>query len=245
MKVQNCYWGNPKKSDYDLILDYYSATKINSIQTSSVPLAQYWKNTDRALEKVAKALGLQVEVADVYFEYPTKSSKSNKASMSDVMIITENSKIAIEAKYTEYAKIKYETINDWLKKGNNKNKIDVLEHWKNIVSTFSNLDLNNLQNLPYQFLHRSASACFENPGTAFVMFQLFWDDKTSGNLKIFINDIKKYVDIINPMPKLNYYIHTIEITNCKIIDKNDVFQKIKDDDVYSFGKEEFIKILST
>jgi|GEM_PF-3276479 hypothetical protein len=30
MKVQNCYWGNPKKSDYDLILDYYSATKINS-----------------------------------------------------------------------------------------------------------------------------------------------------------------------------------------------------------------------
>jgi hypothetical protein len=47
------------------------------------------------------------------------------------------------------------------------------------------------------------------------------------------------------MPKLNYYIHTIEITNCKIIDKNDVFQKIKDDDVYSFGKEEFIKILST
>jgi hypothetical protein len=190
-------------------------------------LAQYWKNTDRALEKVAKSLGLQVEVADVYFEYPTKSSKSNKASMSDVMIITENSKIAIEAKYTEYA------------------KIDVLEHWKNIVSTFSNLDLNNLQNLPYQFLHRSASACFENPGTAFVMFQLFWDDKTSGNLKIFINDIKKYVDIINPMPKLNYYIHTIEITNCKIIDKNDVFQKIKDDDVYSFGKEEFIKILST
>ena len=49
MKKIKVSWGSPTDYSYDQILDIYSGTKINSIQTSSIPLAQYWKELDHAV----------------------------------------------------------------------------------------------------------------------------------------------------------------------------------------------------
>ncbi len=37
-------FGNPDVQGYSVILDYYGGIQINSDRTSSVPLAQYWKD---------------------------------------------------------------------------------------------------------------------------------------------------------------------------------------------------------
>ncbi|UJS16266.1 MAG: hypothetical protein L3J17_10090 [Candidatus Jettenia sp.] len=110
MEIRNLSWGNPTENDFDLILDFYSGTKINSDRTSSVPLAQYWKNTNNAITFIAQKIKLQSNSVSIYFEYPTKSAGRNKSSMSDVMIVSDKCKIAIEGKFTEYQKAEYESI---------------------------------------------------------------------------------------------------------------------------------------
>jgi hypothetical protein len=242
MKLNNVFWGNPKCSDYESILDYYSGTKINSIRTSSVPLAQYWKNTGKVLGIIDKELGIGSGNADVYFEYPTKSTPKNKSSMSDVMIITGKSKIAIEAKYTEYAKSKYEAIGEWLKTSDSENRRGVLEHWISIIKPYSSVCAEGYLDLPYQLLHRTASACFGKPESAYVIFQLFWDSKTEKHLGTFTKKIQRAVDIVKPNDRLKYFIHLIEIKDIRDTDMNDVFQIIKSREVYVFGREEIRNI---
>lgn len=231
-------WGNPKKNDYDLILDHFSATNINSIETSSIPLAQYWQNYQKGLSKLSSKLNTTFDNVSLFFEFPTKSFKSNKSSMTDLMIISDYNKIAIEAKYTEYHRSTYETIKDWYKKSKSENRLNVLNHWKEIISDFSNGSIDESSELAYQFLHRTASACYENTNTAYVVYQLFWDEETKTSLKGFEEDIKKYVAIINPNEKLKFFIHKIQITNKAKVKKDTVFQEMKSKAIYEFGIEE-------
>ena len=46
------FWGNPTEINYDSILDHFSGTSIHSSKTSSVPLAQYWKDTESRLTEL-------------------------------------------------------------------------------------------------------------------------------------------------------------------------------------------------
>lgn len=130
MEIRNLSWGNPTENDFDLILDFYSGTKINSDRTSSVPLAQYWKNTNNVIAFIAQKIKLQSNSVSIYFEYPTKSAGRNKSSMSDVMIVSDKYKIAIEGKFTEYQNAEYESIKKWFNKSKPENRINVINHWK-------------------------------------------------------------------------------------------------------------------
>ena len=231
-------WGNPKENDYELILDYFSGTKINSIQTSSIPLAQYWKNYQHGLSVLSNKINIKNKNISMFFEFPTKSFRSNKSSMTDLMILSDNNKIAIESKYTEYEKSIYESISSWYNKNKSENKLNVLNHWKNIISEFSNGCFDESSELAYQFLHRTASACYENKNIAYVMYQLFWDDNTRKSLKLFEDDIKKYIRIISPNNRLKYLIHKIEIVNIAQTKMDSIFQEMKYKNIYEFGNEE-------
>jgi len=171
------FFGRPDFTDYNEILDMFSNSKLNSIKTSTVPHVQYWKNTQKAVNVIEKNLDLILNNSELFFEYSTPSFGSNKSSMTDLMIIAQNCKIAIEAKYTEYVKGKYQTISEWYSDGKNKeNRLNVLEYWKSLISNFSDCeDLGITSSLPYQFLHRTASACYRNEGYAAVIYQLFYD----------------------------------------------------------------------
>ena len=242
MKINSIFWGNPKISDYDLILDYYSGTKINSIKTSSVPLAQYWKKPEKALKILSKYLNIPIENTEIYFEYPTKSFGKNRSSMSDIMIISDRIKIAIEAKYTEYKKMKYQTIKDWKKEGDSDNRDQVLNHWMKIIAPFSNIESSSIDEIPYQFFHRTASACCENKNIACVLYQIFWDIETQEKLTKFLEYLKKSIKLIKPNNKLIYNIQKIRVNQIKDIDKNYVFQKIKTDEIYKFGDIEWVNV---
>ena len=239
MKIRKIGWGNPENSEYDILLDHFSGTKIQSIKTSSVPLAQYWQNTEKRLEQISKILNENLQDVEIYFEYPTPSLGRAKASMTDVMIIAKNIKIAIEAKYTEYQKTKYQEIRKWLKEDKKKHREDVLKHWWEMIRPFvsSSLDIEEIFSLPYQFFHRTASACYNNKGNAYVLYQLFWDKDTKERLEKFKELINRSVEILQPKEKLKIIAQEIEVIkrpDPKKIHKSDVFQRMKSKEIYEF-----------
>jgi|SRR3972149_1860479 len=235
MRINGIIWGNPEISDYDLILDYFSGTKIHSIKTSSVPLAQYWKQTEKRITSVSRILNENLHDVDIYFEYPTRSLGRSKSSMSDIMIFAKNIKIAIEGKYTEYKKTNYQEINNWLKE-NKEYRLKVLDHWKEMIIPFvnSSLDINEIGRLPYQFFHRTASACFDNTGKAYVLYQLFWDDDTKSDLDKFKSLINKAADSLCVKDNLRIILQNIKIKNINKCNIKDVFQIMKSSNIYEF-----------
>lgn len=128
------YFGQPSSLESDLVLDIFSGTKINSNRTSSIRLAQVWENTDTRLNNLLSEVDSNLEfVKDTSFcfEYPTKPRQGKgKASMTDLMILCGNYKIAIKAKFTEYTKSRHtQKIKSWLKSGEHPdNKEMVLEY---------------------------------------------------------------------------------------------------------------------
>lgn len=84
------YFGQPTSLDYDLVLDMFSGTKINSNRTSSVPLVEFWRDTNARLQQLMSMIDRNINsdcVASLCFEYPTKPKDGKgKASMTDLMM---------------------------------------------------------------------------------------------------------------------------------------------------------------
>ena len=90
--------------------------------------------------------------------------------MTDLMILCDDFKIAIEAKFTEYAKMKTDPIDKWKNNGDKENRLKGLNYWTSLISPFSNgFDNEALQQISYQFYHRTASACKDSK-RAFVVY---------------------------------------------------------------------------
>jgi len=239
-------FGKPNYYDYSTLLDQFSGTKINSIKTSSIPLVQFWQNTDIRLNELLKTLALTSDNVKLCFEYPTPSDGKGKSSMTDLMIICDDTiKIAIEAKFTEYLKnnFKNETINKWLSIKNTDNRKIVLAHWTELIEPFSNkLGKSLIQDINYQFYHRTASACF-NSNKAVVLYQVFKEVDSENDFQNYIASLKDNVIKINPNNKLSFYVWEIE-TKLKVDPTNirDPFTEIKFRDIYEFGKTNIIKL---
>jgi hypothetical protein len=238
-------FGQPNSYDFDTILDQFSGTKINSFRTSSIPLVQFWKETDSRLNELFGKIGLHSDKQILCFEYPTKPKEGiGKSSMTDLMILCDDFKIAIEAKFTEYEKMKPDPIYKWKNNGDNiANKLKVLDYWTSLIRPFSNgFDNDSLQQISYQFYHRTASACKDSK-RAFVVYQVFYDNETCGFLKDYNSKLKDYARVLNPNDKLSYYIWEIEVVQ-KIKDnkKKDPFGEMKFQNIYEIIKTDLYKI---
>ena len=247
---------------YDQVLDVLSTTKTNSSMTSSIPLADFW-HPDRNLpqkEYIIRCLGLDAKnlnEADYCFEYPTpaflnrkcgKTIRYSKASMTDLMILLgESRRVTIEAKYTEYAKSdKYAPIlNEWCNGAEHRKKIiqcwiDYIKHGGRCeISTVDEL-LKDSPDLPYQFLHRTASACFmcDHP---ILVYQLFYDNKDDkpSKMKEFEALLKSCAQQLRLIPeRLPFYIIEVEVTSPPPLvyeGASDLFTEMKQSAMYTFG----------
>lgn len=238
-------WGNPKQDDFNSILDAYSNTSVNSNYTSSIPLAQYWKQTEKVLQNLSRSLHLKGKENNVYFEYPAPSVGNAKSSMSDVMLITGNEKVAIEVKFTEVNE-NYESIKDWYSRVKTGNK--VLPHWVEILKPFiKNPDsISKDSEIPYQFLHRTASACYVNNERAICLYQIFVSEETEENYKSFVENLSSSIAELNPHDNLEFYIQKIHVIPRDLkrdLQKDDnFFGQIKNgEQLFSFGEEIFYK----
>ena len=250
MEIKSINWGNPKPSlNYNFILDAFSNTKINSNQTSSIPLAQYWKDYTNNLQKLTRNLHLESKTCELFFEYPTPSYSNNKSSFTDLMIFTEIAKIAIEAKYTELME-SYETITKWFQSAGSKtseeNRKNVLNHWASIIKPFTECQIDETSQIPYQFLHRTASSCFETKN-AVVIYQVFYDVQTKSKLQGFKDTLVNAIQLIKPKSQLKFYLHAVELISTPTYSTNkeeldSIFQEIKTKKLYKFGSEHFTEL---
>lgn len=189
---------------YDQTLEALSLTKTNSHKTSSLPLADFWHPERNMLQKkdLFRHIGLDMQNwmnADYYFEYATPAFKNresgqmiaySKPSMTDLMIISrENTRITIEAKYTEYVnKEEYTPIlSTWY--GGADHKKEIIQCWIDYINRSGCGSITQAEellssDLPYQFLHRTASACF-NCKLPILVYQLFYDNEQFDKMKAF------------------------------------------------------------
>ena len=210
--MNSYHYGNPEKQDWSHVADVFAAHEsLNSERTSSLPLAQFWKEENlkdrvKNLETICPGITILPAGSELYFEYGISVPDGygrGKASMTDLMIISKQHAIAIEAKYTEVAK-RYETIKSWLKKSSkadDNNRVKVLNGWLKYISEANCFAANlkdserQIQNVPYQLVHRIASACAVanriNVSPA-VIYQIFYDKETCKKAAKFALDDMSY-----------------------------------------------------
>lgn len=242
--ITNVRYGKPCSYDYDILLDHFSGVNTNSIRTSTIPLVQFWKDTNRRTVQLLEALRESTNSATLCFEYPTVSPKGRgKASMTDLMLLCGSSKIAVEAKFTEYLPVNGdpEKIESWLTKGKEENRQLVLEGWSTLIAPFS-LGINRalLPALDYQFFHRTASACAGSE-KAGVVYLLFYEKETEAAMHAYTERLKVMAEIINPKKTLTFHVWQVEVSSIDEVEDS-AFAAMKTQSVYRFGEERFIRL---
>lgn len=216
------------------VIEPYLVPAYEQNAKGAAALAQYWKDYPKRLIEIEHQAGLSLEHPHIYFEYATESLGDSNASMSDVMIVADGVRVAIEAKFTEFAKYGFETIGKWLSLSNDNrdNKIRVLEHWVNKITPYSEGNLTNIEDLPYQFLHRLACVCDKNPGHAVLLYQLFIDDETRPTLDEMLNVFSAARERINPKSNLKILFQQIECRQVRHYNRDElkyIFSNMKSD----------------
>ena len=204
--MSSYHYGKPENADsWEYAASIFAAHEsVNSEKTSSLPLVQFWKPNERlsvqgkedccadGFFRACKIgdLAFDLRTAEFSFEYPVPTQRGRgKASMTDLMITTNKFAMAIEAKWTECKENYKPTIDKWLNEGKNlENRKLVLNGWLDYINKFlpnnKCLDIdNNIAQIPYQFLHRVASACYvamKKGVVPVVIYQLFFDDGNNG-----------------------------------------------------------------
>ena len=258
--MNSYYYGNPEKQDWAHVADVFAAHEsLNSERTSSLPLVQFWKDNKlnkrvSSLEKLCPGVKLLSAGSELYFEYgvsvPNRCGRG-KASMTDLMIISKQHAIAVEAKYTEVTK-RYESIKSWLNKNpqdNNDNKIKVLKGWLQYIFEAdcfaTNLEFHErrsqIQTVPYQLVHRIASACAvakKKQVLPVVIYQIFYDDDTREKASKFAVNLRAWVKTLGLKSDFRFYAIGVPILKGpkKTTKPNDLFLQMKKDDVYTFGE---------
>lgn len=261
------YYFGSTENTYDKVLDGLYTTDVHSYKASSLPLAEFWKPENSFyINQLLRRIGWTAQEFDnsrKIFEFPVKPRINNqnvkkaKPSMTDLMIRYNDingfseKQIAVEGKFTEDL---YETIDEWKKsKSANSNKDDVLKSWYSYIENYCDFsdsakEVIN-QNVVYQFLHRTASACFQT-GNPVLLYQLFYDafDKKSieHQLKVAKRLISFAKDDLRFNDKIQFYIAFTPILNLKEVSEkysdchNPLFLIMKKKLIYSFGETQVI-----
>lgn len=213
---------------YEDVLTCLATTKVNSYRTSSLPLAQFWDpvKTSKELNKFLedfKEKGIDACSGNRYFEYPTPCEDKNKKllkysqpSMTDLMIINDKYQIAIEGKYTEYSESNYETIREW-NKNKEEHKDAIKNQWIEYIRECGATDKQDISDdIPYQFLHRTASACYNCKNSKKIpvlVYQLFYDSSNKKKKDDFINTLKDCARQLGFTDKIKFFIIDVKIEN--------------------------------
>lgn len=137
----------------------------------------FWRSPASRLCEFGNLIGQPLEEsAALHFEYavPVQSGRG-KASFTDLMILTGNTAVAVEAKYTEP---EYQNVGKWLGGESVGNRADVLKGWLDLINatTEASLTPESVSVLPYQVIHTSASACYPRKAHAALVYLVFHAD---------------------------------------------------------------------
>jgi hypothetical protein len=191
------YDGKQPKKTFEDIIDNASNDHLSRLTCSMVPTFDYWRNLGNKI-----LMDIMKDPCNIHFEYPVDSISGGKPSFTDVMLISSDKVVAVESKWTESTSV-------YCKKHPTSRRIELMTHWLDMIKPFTknSLSVIDLDNIEYQLLHRTASACSLNKANTNIVYQLFYE----GNLKLaFHNEILKLKKLLSPT-SINFHIDAVEI----------------------------------
>lgn len=157
----------------DLVASY-STSEFDSPRRSTVLFLDYWRSFNHAVKRFEALVGVDFSnQSRLHFDYSVPvQAGCGKNSFTDLMLTGNSTAFAIEAKYTEGP---YETVSKWSRRSDEQNRKTVLGGWLSLIQskTGVSLTIDEISSLPYQLIHRSASACFAPASFRHVVYQVF------------------------------------------------------------------------
>jgi len=249
---------------YGEVLGELARTKVNSFRTSSIPLAEFWQpaNLNDIENLLAPHLpGFNPEVALKFFEFPTDATVNGKRvghpSMTDVMILDADWQIAVEGKFTEYLYASEKTVHEWIKEcvssADVKLRRTILRAWHGYIAEAGCTELGSFggfwqecSGLAYQFLHRTASACFKANGTEgrtpVLAYQLFFDRNDAAHvaaIETFKADLRRWAASLR-LRNMKFLVLSVPVTNFADVRRRfngqhgEIFHAMRDETIYRF-----------
>ena len=210
MKVVWSYAGYPV-GGYQQLLNAYSDGEFDSPSRSTVPLLMCWREAGKQARVLSETLGFRLSNrVSLDFEHTVPVQRGRgKPSCTDLMMKTGDTSVAIEAKWTES---RYPEVSAWLEEGSNpENRREVLEGWVDLLGRGLSRKPKaiDMLELPYQLVHRAASACFPDSKNHWLVYQLF--GMTSQKYETYLRDLRKFADVLEPGRSLKICIASYRI----------------------------------
>jgi hypothetical protein len=177
--------------------------------------------------------------------------------MTDIMILEAGVQIAVEGKMTEYVCYKEKTIREWLEEPSRgvdvKPRLDVLKAWIGYIHEADCTGvahygefLRDCNDVAYQFLHRTASACnkagLKKGDLPVLIYQLFFDanDKEHvAKMEEFKADLRRWASLLK-LRNMKFLILAVPVTNLVEVDakygsmRGELFELMRDETIYKF-----------
>jgi hypothetical protein len=216
--------GNPQGMTINQIIELGNNEHFSKLTCSIIPTIDYWKNLNNRI-----LTELMLSDCDICFEYPVQSIKNAPSSYTDVMLLSGDTVIAVESKWTE-------NIGVLCKYHKAVRKNEVQQHWITIISNYLNKEfrLEQFQEIEYQLLHRVASACSLGKKNCKVVYQIFYTQKRKDD---FLYEIRK-LQLLLDDPKIEFYVNSIQI------DFLDSYVKLKEEIINLYKQKRTEKIKS-
>lgn len=175
------YYERASLSHLDEALDRYGAKEFASPTRSTVALLSWLKHEPLSVSSVLQQLGLTGEW-DGHLEFQVRPRYGEgRSSHTDLLALTENTALAVEAKWTE---AEYDKVTKWLRLGSSpENRREVLAGWLALLQPHSSRELllDDFVDAIYQMVHRAASACSvsRSPRLAYLLFTGLRNEKAA------------------------------------------------------------------
>jgi hypothetical protein len=197
-------------SDFAAVVSHYPRSEFDSPVRSTVPLLAFWQPGGSRILEFARALGAPLsDFATLHFEYQVPvQAGTGKPSCTDLMILSDGAIVAIEAKFTEP---RYEPVVNWLGQPPAANRIQVLSGWFELLQRAGGkaVAAREVAHLPYQLIHRAASACHPPAARRWLVYQLF--DPRDDALASYQRDMRSLVELLGPAFGVTCALATCEL----------------------------------
>jgi hypothetical protein len=213
MNIDLKHSGSYKKNLVEII-NSFKSSEFDSPKRSTVPFLHFWSEPEKRLGELSDQLGIKMgEDVTLDFEHKVPVQKgTGTASHTDLMIIGNDLRISIEAKFTES---RYATCSKWLESGKKIiNRKAVLDGWLDLINEAceTSLDRDVINLIPYQMIHRLASACLGNPKHKILIYHVF---NTGKKKEFYEQDLASLKNLISSNSGIRFYLEHTEFKPSK------------------------------
>ena len=195
---------------HDALIDCYPDTEFYSPTRSTIALLEYCRLPEQCMRELHTALGLPVPArVRLNFEHTLSRRRGiGNPSQTDLMAISRPElAVAIEAKWKEP---RYKNVEKWLR--DSANRTEMLRGWCELLEKRgANPDLEaELRGVPYQMVHRAASACHvKDVASCWVVYLVF--EPTARKRSEYLADLTCFRDVLGSRSSLG-----IALAECSI-----------------------------